>query len=83
VAVSLQYNTEIVKSNTQYTYHMHTNTQVTYTIHISHNIQLKTKQTKQISTQSHTNSGHITVNEYSAEKGEEIKRSLIQALETY
>jgi hypothetical protein len=39
---------------------------------------------KEISSQSHTNSeGHITVNEYSVEKGEEIKRSLIQALETY
>jgi hypothetical protein len=39
---------------------------------------------KQIRSQSHTNSeGHITANEYGVEKGEEIKRSLIQALETY
>jgi hypothetical protein len=65
----------------------HTNTQVTYTqIHISHKITpLKTNRTeKQISSQSYTNSeGHITENDYSVEKGEELKRSLIQALEAY
>jgi argininosuccinate synthase len=67
----------------------HTNTQVTkYTqIHTSHKITpLENKQNKdkQTISQSHTNSeGHITANEYSLEKGEEIKRCLIQALEPY
>jgi hypothetical protein len=67
----------------------HQNTQVAYTqIHIPHKItQLKTNKQnkdKQISSQSYTNSaGHITANEYSVEKGAEIKRSLIQALEAY
>jgi hypothetical protein len=52
---------------------------------MSHKITpLKTNKEKQNSSQSYTNSeGHITANEYSIEKGEEIKLSLIQALETY
>jgi phage regulator Rha-like protein len=42
----------------------------------------KQNKEKQISSQRYTKSGgHITVNEYSVEKGKEIKRSLIQALE--
>jgi hypothetical protein len=50
--------------------------------HITQNNTTKCK--KQTSSQSHTNSeGHITANEYSVEKGEEIKRSLIHALEPY
>jgi hypothetical protein len=68
------------KSNTQYTYHIHTNS------HMAQNntINKQNKRRKQISSQSHTNSeGHITANEYSVEKGEEIKRSLIQVLEAY
>jgi hypothetical protein len=46
---------------------------------VSHKITLpKTKE--KITSQSYTNSkGHITANEYSPEKGKEIKRSLIQA----
>jgi hypothetical protein len=57
-------------------------------IHISHKITPlkanKQNKEKQNSSQSHTNSeGHITANEYSVEKGEEIKLSLIQALEAY
>jgi hypothetical protein len=39
---------------------------------------------KQISSQSYTyNEGHITANDYSVEKEEEIELSLIQALEAY
>jgi hypothetical protein len=56
------------------------NTTHKYTMHISHKSQ---NEEKQISSQSYTNSEeHIIANEYSAEKGEEIKLSLIQALET-
>jgi hypothetical protein len=54
--------------------------------HITQNSTTKNKQNKekQISSQSYTNNeGHITANEYSVEKGEEMKLSLIQALETY
>jgi hypothetical protein len=37
-----------------------------------------------MASQSYTNiERHITANEYRVEKGEEIKRSLIQALEAY
>jgi hypothetical protein len=65
----------------------HTIIQLTYTIHISHKITpLKTNkqdEEKQISSQSYTNSGHITANEYSVEEGEEEKLSLIRALEAY
>jgi hypothetical protein len=82
VAVSLrQYNTQIHKSHTQYTYIIHTIT------HITQNNTTKTNKPnkeKQISSQSYTNSeGDITANEYSVEKREEIKLSLIQALEAY
>jgi hypothetical protein len=57
-------------------------------MHISHKIlPLKTNEQnkeRQISSQSHTNSeGHITADDYSLEKGKEIMRSLIQALEAY
>jgi hypothetical protein len=59
-----------------------TQTHVSHT-HITQNNTTKNKQ-KQISSQSHTNSeGHITANEHSVEKGKDIKRSLIQALEPY
>jgi hypothetical protein len=47
-------------------------------------LELAVTKTNKISSQNHTNSeGHITADEYSVEKGEEIKRSLIQALEAY
>jgi hypothetical protein len=62
----------------KYTYDIHTNT------HIAQNKTTKSKQTNQISSQSYTNcEGHITANEYSVEERKEIKRSLIEALETY
>jgi hypothetical protein len=45
---------------------------------------LKSYKEKQISSQNYTNSdGHITANEYSLEKGKEIKLYLIQALVAY
>jgi hypothetical protein len=54
----------------------------THQIHLSHKI--TPLKTKHISSQSYTNiDGHITVNQYSVEKGKEIKLSLIQALEAY
>jgi ribosomal protein S4 len=62
------------------TYITHTNT------HITKSDAIKINKTRNIQTisQSHTNSkGHITASEYSVEKGEEIKRSLIQVLEAY
>jgi hypothetical protein len=70
VAVSLsQHNTQIHKSHI--TQHNTTKTS-------------KQNKEKQMSSQRYTNSdGHITANEYSIEKGEEIKLSLIQALEAY
>jgi hypothetical protein len=44
----------------------------------------KQNKEKQLSSQSYTNSeGRITANEYSVEKGKEIKLALIQALEAY
>jgi hypothetical protein len=59
-------------------YHIYTNT------HLTQNNTAKDKQTKQISSQSYTNSeGHITANEYNIEEGEEIKLSLLRALEAY
>jgi hypothetical protein len=67
VIMTIQHN-KLHKSHTQYT--SHTNT---YIIH-SNTIKKPTKtETKQISSQSHTNSErHITANEYSVKKGEEI-----------
>jgi hypothetical protein len=73
-------NTTIEHRNTQVKYTMHTSHTL---IHISHNMS-PLEANKQISPHSYTNSeGHITANEYSVEQGEAIKRSLIQALETY
>jgi hypothetical protein len=66
----------------KYTSHIH-NTHITYTqIHLSHKITPpktnKQNKEKQASSQSHTNSeGHITANEYSVEKGEELNLSPI------
>jgi hypothetical protein len=66
VAVSLrQYNTQIHKSHTQCTYHIHTNTHITLN-NIRKSNETRQRKANQL-TKLTNNEGHITANEYIVE----------------